>query len=79
MSKPSKPSKHLIVTEGKDDIYVFHHLLTHHGISEGHIDFRPYDGIEPLLEALPNQLRESELKRIGIVVDAESKMRTYLS
>ncbi|MGH9839963.1 MAG: hypothetical protein ACREEM_14360 [Blastocatellia bacterium] len=53
MSKPAKPSKFLIVTEGKNDVYVFHHLFANRGILEGVIDFRPYDGIERLLEALP--------------------------
>jgi hypothetical protein len=74
MSKPAKPSKHPIVTEGKNDAYVFYHLFAHHSVPEGVVDFRAYDGIERLLEALPNQLRESELERIGIVVDANSKL-----
>jgi hypothetical protein len=74
MSKPSKPSKNLIITEGKDDMYVFHHLLAYHGIPEGLIDFKPYDGITILLEVLPEQLRASGLERLGVVVDADTDL-----
>lgn len=74
MSKPSKPSQNLVVTEGKDDVYVFHHLLAHHGIPEGIIDFKPYEGITILLEVLPEQLRASGLRRLGVVVDADADL-----
>lgn len=74
MTSPGRPSRNLIVTEGKEDKYVFHHLFAHYGIPEGMVDFREYEGIERLLEALPNQLRESELERIGVVVDADTDL-----
>lgn len=76
MSKPSKSSKNLIVTEGKDDVYVFHHLLAHSKIEEGVIEFKSYGGDTILLEALPEQLRASELERLGIVVDADTDLNT---
>ncbi len=74
MIKLGRPSRNLIVTEGKEDKYVFHHLFAHYGIPEGVVDFREYEGIERLLEALPVQLRASELERIGIVVDADTDL-----
>ncbi len=74
MSKPSKPSQNLVITEGKDDMYVFHHLLAHYGVPEGIIDFKHYDGITILLEVLPEQLRASGLERLGIVVDADTDL-----
>lgn len=74
MSKPAKPSKNLIVTEGKNDVYVFHHLLAYHKIEEGIIDFNSYDGVTILLEVLPEQLRASGLERLGIVVDADTDL-----
>lgn len=74
MSKPAKPSKNLIVTEGKNDVYVLHHLLAHYKIEEGIIDFKSYDGVTILLEVLPEQLRASGLERLGIVVDADTDL-----
>lgn len=74
MSKPGKPIRNLIVTEGKNDIYVFHHLLAHYKIEEGIIDFKSYNGVTTLLEVLPEQLRASGLERLGIVVDADTDL-----
>lgn len=74
MRKPTQPSKNLIITEGKNDKYVFHHLLSHYHIAEGIIDFKEYDGIEKMLRALPVQLRESGLERLGVVVDADDEL-----
>ncbi len=74
MSKPSQPSQNLVITEGKDDMHVFHHLLAHYGVPKGIIDFKPYDGLPNLLEALPQQLRASGLERLGVVVDADTDL-----
>jgi hypothetical protein len=74
MRKPTQPRRNLIITEGKNDKFVFHHLLSHYQIAEGIIDFKEYDGIEKLLEALPVQLRESGLERLGVVVDADDDL-----
>ena len=71
MRKPAQPSPNLIVTEGKDDVHVIKHLLAHYEIPEDVIDFKSYEGIEPLLKALPTQLLQSGLNRLGIVVDAD--------
>lgn len=71
MIKPSRPSKNLFITEGKNDVYVLHHLFSHYDIPEGVVDFKPFEGIERLLVALPEQLRQSELERLEIVVDAD--------
>lgn len=62
------------MTEGKNDVYVFHHLLAHYKIKEGIIDFKSYEGITILLEVLPEQLRASGLDRLGIVVDADTDL-----
>jgi hypothetical protein len=63
----------LLLFEGKDEQHVFGSLLNHHGIAKGIINFDPpFDGIDDLLEALPLYLRSNAIKRLGIVVDADT-------
>ncbi len=64
--------ENLLLFEGKDEQHVFGSLLNHHGIAKGIIKFDPpFDGIDDLLEAFPLYLRSNEVKRLGIVVDAD--------
>lgn len=72
----SKASKNLILVEGKNEEHVFGHLFHHHGIQKGIIDFKSKDGIDNLLESLPVELRGSELERLGIVVDADTNLKS---
>jgi hypothetical protein len=74
MSKPARPTPNLVITEGKNDKFVFHHLLAHHGIAEGIIAFQEFDGISRLLEGLPEQLKISGLERLGVVIDADTDL-----
>lgn len=71
MTKPSRPSKNLVVTEGKDDVYVLHHLFNHYAIPKGVVEFREFEGLPKLLDALPVLPKQSELERLGVIVDAD--------
>ena len=61
----------VLLVEGQDDKHVLSNLLFAHGLQ---LDFeiRDKDGVDSLLSALPMELRRSDLKRLGIVVDADS-------
>jgi len=72
----SKASKNLILVEGKNEEHVFGHLFHHHGIQKGIIDFKSKDGIANLLDSLSVELRGSELERLGIVVDADTNLKS---
>ncbi len=62
----------LLLFEGKDEWFVFRSLMTHHGIDVKVAESKSFDGIADLLEKLPVQLRSDEVKRLGIVVDADT-------
>jgi hypothetical protein len=60
-----------LFVEGQDDVHVLVHPLKHHEILQ-RIKIEDKRGIENLLEILPTELRvNSELERLGIVVDAD--------
>jgi hypothetical protein len=70
----------VLLVEGPDDVYFFAHLLEHHGIvlSERHRDepgkVKIVDGggYENLRSSIPVRLKGSDLRRLGIVVDADT-------
>ncbi|NJK78434.1 MAG: hypothetical protein HC876_03375 [Chloroflexaceae bacterium] len=78
-------TKHVLLVEGHDDQYVIRELLkkshikcviperrnNHDPDSEEAIHLRQKDGFEHLRKRLPADLFESELERLGIVVDAD--------
>lgn len=63
--------RYSLIVEGPNDKYVFEHLLKHYGIPEGRIEFRIKHGDSNLLDSLRNELRASDLQRVGIVLDAD--------
>ena len=69
-------NRYALPVEGKNEKFVFDHLFIHHGIAEGRIEYRVKDGITILLDSLPQELRASELERLGIVVDADADLVT---
>jgi hypothetical protein len=60
----------VLLVEGKDDEHVFYALLNHHGIPRT-IRIKDKQGIDNLLDTLEVELLGSELKQLGIVVDAD--------
>jgi len=65
------PNKLLV--EGKDDLFVVCSLLEHYQVPEV-FKIKPKDGITNLLETLDVELEESELARLGILVDADQDL-----
>lgn len=74
--------KNLLLVEGQDDGHVCAHLLKCYGIwvrdplkrgppVKGEIDIKDRKGIENLLKTLDVDLKGSEPKRLGILVDAD--------
>jgi len=60
----------VLLVEGKDDEHVFYALLKHHGITQP-IRVKDKKGIDNILATLEVELLGSELKQLGIVVDAD--------
>jgi hypothetical protein len=72
MSKIKFPSSILLV-EGPDDQHVVWTLLQHHKIEEN-FSVLEKGGIEDLLKTVPVQLKGSELRQLGIMVDADENI-----
>lgn len=71
MSKPSGAvNPNLLLVEGTTDAIVANHLASWHGIRDFY-DSRSSEGIEHLLRVLPERLKESERRRVAVVVDAD--------
>lgn len=64
--------ENLLLFEGKSERHVFGHLFNRNGIAEGIIDFKDMKGFSNLLKALPVELRSDKVKRLGVVVDADT-------
>ncbi len=61
--------KNLLLVEGKDDEHVFYNLLTHYNVPKT-FKIKNTDGIDRLIETLEVGIDGSELRCIGVVVDA---------
>ena len=72
--QPGKLVNYLLV-EGPDDAQVFFHLLQHYGLQR-QINIENKAGIHRLLEQLDTELERSGLGRLGIIVDADTDIRT---
>lgn len=59
-----------LLVEGKDDEHVFYSLLAHHNVPDN-FKVKNKEGFEKLLSELDVEHDESDLKRLGIVVDAD--------
>ncbi|NMA42161.1 MAG: hypothetical protein GX946_02125 [Oligosphaeraceae bacterium] len=67
-------SKNILMVEGTDDEHVVKHLCDYHNL--GRIDeIKNLGGISELLESLPVQLKGSDVKALGILVDADTNMQ----
>ena len=66
--------ENVLLVEGTNDQNVFWHLMNNHGIARGIVEVKPFGGVKNLLTALPIQLRSTEIKRLGIVVDADTDL-----
>ncbi len=62
--------KNLLLVEGKDDVHVFSHLLKHYQIPE-RFQIKDKEGIRNLLDTLSVEFKDSDVERLGIVVDAD--------
>jgi Protein of unknown function (DUF3226) len=71
MRKPPHPN--LLLVEGQSDAVVANHLADWYGLPDAYDDVQ-YQGIEPLLRALPGRLKESERKRVAVIVDADDDL-----
>ena len=63
----------VLLVEGQDDKHVTTNLLFAHQLDKQFV-VKDKEGIDNLLGTLPTELRASELKRIGIVVDADTSL-----
>jgi hypothetical protein len=62
--------KRVLLVEGIDDEHVLMHVCGTRGIPELD-EIRPQGGVEKLLKNLPQQLKESDIEALGIVIDAD--------
>ncbi len=65
----------VLLVEGKDDLYVIADLLKYHlkiDDVKKILRIKDKEGIENLLESIPDEIRASGIERIGIVVDADT-------
>lgn len=65
-------AKQLLLVEGNDDKHVFYALLNHHFSPTPEMIIADTGGIEKLLEELPVWLKQSDLRQLGVVVDADT-------
>lgn len=63
----------VLLVEGQDDKHVATNLLFAHHLDSRFV-VKDKEGIDNLTTSLPIELRASELKRIGVVVDADSAL-----
>lgn len=67
----SIPPKNLLLVEGSDDREVVYQLANEAGIPRGSFTAKPKAGYPNLIQTLEVELLASELKRLGILVDAD--------
>jgi hypothetical protein len=69
------PAEAVLLVEGQDDKHVVSKLLFSNILMDSYT-VKDKEGIENLLKSLPVELRASDLKRLGLIVDADSPLRT---
>ena len=69
----------VLLVEGKDDMHVLLAILHHHGMIMSPDFIEQFEGIDKLLENLEVRLRLTDLKRLGVVVDADEPLSTRWS
>jgi hypothetical protein len=68
----------LLLVEGQDDKHVVKNLLLAHGLDSA-FEVKDKEGLDNLLSTLPTELRASDLKRLGVIVDADSPIASRWS
>lgn len=63
----------VLLLEGQDDKHVVNNLLFAHHLNT-RFNIKEKGGLPNLLDTLPVEIRASELKRIGLVVDADTSL-----
>lgn len=63
-----------LLVEGKDDLHVISALCMKYALPEN-FDIIDCDGIENLTEQIPQRLKQSSIKTIGIIVDADTDIK----
>ncbi len=63
--------RRILLVEGPDDEHVLKHLCGKRG-GPTLDEIKPYGGVEQLLESLPLRLIESDVRAVGVVVDADT-------
>jgi hypothetical protein len=69
------PSKRVLLVEGPDDEHVVKALCGRRsvGVLDG---IYPLGGKDALLEALPVRIKESDIQSLGVMIDADSDLRS---
>lgn len=68
----------ILLVEGQDDKHVVKNLLLAHGLNS-EFEVKDKEGLDNLLSTLPTELRASDLKRLGVIVDADSPIASRWS
>jgi hypothetical protein len=63
----------LLLVEGRDDQHVIYALRDAHNIPDV-FDVTGKDGIDPLLESIPVELKASDRERLAVIVDADENL-----
>lgn len=66
-------SKTVLMVEGKDDQHVVMHVCGSRGLGKINV-IHPYEGIEPLTDAISTRVKESDITALGILVDADTNL-----
>jgi hypothetical protein len=69
---PPPQLKNVLRVEGPDDMGVLIAALQYLGAKKDKVEVKPSEGINKLLEAIPVDLKGSDLSNLGIVMDADS-------
>ncbi len=68
----------LLLVEGKNDQHVIYALCHAYGIAENVFDVAPAGGVDQRLDSIPVRLKQSDLKRLAVIVDADDDItRTW--
>ena len=79
LEREDKFANYLLV-EGDDDKHLFAQLISYHQLSDRFkirnetLEIKPKNGIHNLLDTLKTELKGSEQRRFGIVVDADTNL-----
>lgn len=64
-------STDVLLVEGKDDLHVCSHFMQRHAFPKS-VTVRDQNGIDGILQALPQFLKSNVVRNLGVVVDADN-------